>query len=954
MVEDVRIVDRAPGVGCENGSWRRIPREFRRALMASTILVGALVVSSAVAADDQYLKSAQQYLDAGKPAAAMIEVKNALQANPNDAQARLLLGKIYLQMGDAVSAEAALLRARELGAAGEDLDLMLAYARLSKGAFQDVLTQTESQTGAISGTQRDLISARGDALLALEKLDEAQDAYDRVLASGPHAMALRGKAIIALMRQQPDESRRLLDEALALDPKNDEIVAADAEWYLRQGKPEQARDRFATAIELNPLKLIPRIGHIRASLGAGDTEGAVREIEELRKLQPNNTLVLFQESVIQLAARHFQAAKNVADQVLAADRYHAGAMNVAGISAYALGLYEQAVARLTNYLHAAPQDNQARMVLAAALLRLKNAETAKTVLLPLMTSETPDARAFALMGTAEALSGNNDAAVAYLDKASALSPEDQALRSQLGMIRIVAGDAAKGVADLQQVIDLTPTSGETIDGREMTLIVGLLKTGDFPAALENIKRLQKDHPDEARLLVLEGIAHMGGGNQDAAAAAFTRAIDLDPSSVDARLNLAQLRIREGQTDIAKTLLEEVVNRRPDHYAAMLELASLASQAADVDGQAKWLERAVAAKPDLPVLRLQLALFNLGHQRIQKALETAQVGLQQNPDSIEFLGIVGQAQLQAGNAEAAVSTFEKLAKTPPESAEAHFLLARAYGLAGKHDKMQAQLERALEIDPDHLPSQVALVRFLALDGQGEAAAKQMQALKQAHPDSVEILAQEGWLQLHEGHAEEAARTLQAVVDRSASGASRDIVESLAQAHWQARQWDESVAVRKNWIEKNPNDVAMRLALGQAYTQLARPDDAIKVYRDIHTLMPDNALALNNLAWLLQKTAPDEALGYAERANELAPGTPSVMDTLGWLLLARGDAARAAGLFEEASQKAQDNPQYRYHLAQAVYQAGQKERAKQLLQELLADKRLEGEHAKIRAMLEQFSN
>ena len=456
--ENGRTSDQVSLIGPGIGAWSAIPRHFRRVLLASTFLVGALVSHMAIA-DSDFLNSAQKYLDEGKPAAALIEVKNALQANPDDAQARILLAKVYLRMGDAANAEAALLRARELGATGDDLDLMLAYARLSKGAFQDVLTQTEGRTGAVSGTQRDLISARGDALLALEKLDEARDAYDRVLASGPHAMALRGKAIIAMMRQQPDESRKLLDQALALDPKNDEIVAADAEWYLRQGKPEQARDRFATAIELNPLKLIPRIGHVRASLSAGDTEGAVKEVEELRKLQPNSLLVLFQNSVVQLAAGNYEAAKNAADQILASDRYHAGAMNVAGSSAYALGLYEQAAARLTNYVQVVPQDKQARMVLAAALLRLKNAVSAKAVLQPLMESEPVDPRALALMGTAEALVGNNDAAIKYLDKASALSPEDQALRSQLGMVRIAAGDATKGVADLQQVIDLRSCIG---------------------------------------------------------------------------------------------------------------------------------------------------------------------------------------------------------------------------------------------------------------------------------------------------------------------------------------------------------------------------------------------------------------------------------------------------------------------------------------------------------------
>src|SRR3546814_11821292 len=79
------------------------------------------------------------------------------------------------------------------------------------------------------------------------------------------------------------------------------------------------------------------------------------------------------------------------------------------------------------------------MILSASLLRLNDAETAMTVLRPLLASDAPDARALSLMGTAEALRGNTEADVQYLDKAVASSPDDAALRSQLGLVRIAAG-----------------------------------------------------------------------------------------------------------------------------------------------------------------------------------------------------------------------------------------------------------------------------------------------------------------------------------------------------------------------------------------------------------------------------------------------------------------------------------------------------------------------------------
>src|SRR3546814_20331901 len=97
----------------------------------------------------------------------------------------------------------------------------------------------------------------------------------------------------------------------------------------------------------------------------------------------------------------------------------------------------------------------------------------------------------------------------------------------------------------------------------------------------------------------------------------------------------------------------------------------------------------------------------------------------------------------------------------------------------------------------------------------------------------------------------------------------------------RSCNASVAVREGWLKKNPNDVPMLLAAGQAYTQLNRYDDATAAYRRVHALAPSNVVALNNLAWLLQKSEPDEALRHAERANQHAPGAPWSLVNLGWL-------------------------------------------------------------------------
>jgi tetratricopeptide (TPR) repeat protein len=71
-------------------------------------------------------------------------------------------------------------------------------------------------------------------------------------------------------------------------------------------------------------------------------------------------------------------------------------------------------------------------------------------------------------------------------------------------------------------------------------------------------------------------------------------------------------------------------------------------------------------------------------------------------------------------------------------------------------------------------------------------------------------------------------------------------------------------------------------------------AARLYKVLIELEPGDALALNNLAWVSGELKDPKALEYAERADKLAPGNPQILDTLGILLVEKGDTARGGGL------------------------------------------------------------
>ena len=81
---------------------------------ALAMALSAIVLTGCGQSPEQMVGSAKEYLAKNDRNAAIIQLKNALQENPNLGEARLLLGRSQLQVGDVAAAEKELRKALEL------------------------------------------------------------------------------------------------------------------------------------------------------------------------------------------------------------------------------------------------------------------------------------------------------------------------------------------------------------------------------------------------------------------------------------------------------------------------------------------------------------------------------------------------------------------------------------------------------------------------------------------------------------------------------------------------------------------------------------------------------------------------------------------------------------------------------------------------------------------------
>jgi thiol-disulfide isomerase/thioredoxin len=150
-------------------------------------------------------------------------------------------------------------------------------------------------------------------------------------------------------------------------------------------------------------------------------------------------------------------------------------------------------------------------------------------------------------------------------------------------------------------------------------------------------------------------------------------------------------------------------------------------------------------------------------------------------------------------------------------------------------------------------------------------------------------------------------------RAAKMAQRAISMAIRTAQ-QSGDWSPVVDALKAGLEKTPSD-AMRMSAVQILAGPAkRPADAWGIAEEILRNQGDDAMAMNQLAWLIvdpqggvAEPNLDIAMRAAKRACELSKNEDgSMTDTLARVHFAKGDVARAIELQKQALAKAPEGP------------------------------------------------
>jgi tetratricopeptide (TPR) repeat protein len=166
-----------------------------------------------------------------------------------------------------------------------------------------------------------------------------------------------------------------------------------------------------------------------------------------------------------------------------------------------------------------------------------------------------------------------------------------------------------------------------------------------------------------------------------------------------------------------------------------------------------------------------------------------------------------------------------------------------------------------------------------------------------------------------------------------------------------QPDAALAAFEQASNADPRNAAAALNRGLLLESLGKKKEALVEYNKVLGIDPENALALNNIAFLNAETGTnlDQAMTFAERAKKRVPTSPDISDTLGFVYYQKNLNAQAVQIFREVVQQNPQNSTFHLHLAMALSKQGDKQGARDEAQKALRSSSQPEEQNRIRNFL-----
>lgn len=906
----------------------RASRFFTSRLLFLVCLILPGVIPAADAAPE-FLQRAEGLYENGDFRGAAIELKNALQENPSLTQARLLLGKTHLALGDGKSAEKELKRAEGLGSDGVGTRVNLAEAYILQQRFSDALAQLDPPVQDPAELAGQALNLRGVAQMGLGRLDQARESFELALKSDPEAdQPVLGLAQIEIANGDSDAASERIDGLLKRDALNVNALLIKAELEQKAGRLVGAVEYYTRLLEVSPANQRALLGRSVVYLALNELEQAEADLQRADEIRPDLVMTVYLRGLLAFRRGDLHAAHEHLMKVLGVAPDHVPSQLLFGVVSYSredLDLAEEYLSRVHRVF---PENLQIAKLLGASRIKLKTPESAIEVMQPFLTRHGDDVQLVTLLASAYLLQGDHSKGAEMMQRAVEMEPEQARLRTQLALSLLAGGEADGAVDQLQSAVEL----GQDLIQADVLLIMMHLNQQRFDEALTVSKALEVRMPDSPIPYNLTGLAYFAQQDDIKATERFNKALAVDPEFLTAELNLARIDVRNKDLDAAEQRYQRMLQKQPANVNAMVGLAGIAEQRGDAAAIQKWLEQAQEKNPGVMQPGLYLVKLHLSNKDPLKALAVANDLSMRFADSPTVLEVLGTAQLASGETNSAVRTYQRLAELR-RAPNNYLQLAKVRMEVKDLGGARLALGEALRLNPEFLQAKQLLTVLELRDRNANEALVLAWDLQRMDPEGSEGYALEGAAYAMLGQT---ANAMAAYEQAYKKRKSAKLAQHLANLYETENRPEDAIALLQDWLGGQPDDAGTRMMLAMFFQKMGRLQDAIREFEVVREQDANNAVVLNNLAWMYFQENDSRALETAEQAYAANAERAEVMDTYGWILLQKGnEPQRALTLLQQAFVAYPTHAEIGYHVAVALHRVGRDEEAARTLRRILKE-------------------
>ena len=426
--------------------------------------------------------------------------------------------------------------------------------------------------------------------------------------------------------------------------------------------------------------------------------------------------------------------------------------------------------------------------------------------------------------------------------------------------------------------------------------LGALHSGnkDFGLSIAEFEKALELDPDSIQLRIEFGHILVRSGEISRAVREVEQAIEMDPDSVAAHYFLGQLfsSYHGGQSRLSEKAIVElnkVIELDPDHAEALYQLGNLHLRRREHRKAAPFLARLVELRPGLPEAHFQHAQALEGLGDLAGAIQALEKARNIQKDHYEVIRELGRLYVRTGRPDRAVEIY---LAAPQLLADPKLQMTTAglLGQQGRHDQAVELLRKGTARHPQDPALAVELGQALMRVRKFEEATEVFGRVLENHPKQTLAILELSRLEAVRGDRESAIGRLQRLLG--------DLGNPKSQADWEFRE-------------------RVQATLAHVHQESRQYTDAIRLFRELLAGRPGEPQFKAMLIYALKDAGKlDEALSLAGELVQDHPRDPDALATRAQMLSANDRLSEGVKLVQSRLSREQD-PETYYRIISQLY-------------------------------------